>query len=56
MASLTLAKELIRSSDELQVVLDVTQLSPESNSAETHKRVLLVVSHKDDWDLTEEGR
>lgn len=60
MSSLTLAQELIRSSDELKAVIDVSQIVSSDgglqNSEEARRQcVLLVVSHKDDWDLTEEG-
>ncbi|KAF9531074.1 Endonuclease/exonuclease/phosphatase [Crepidotus variabilis] len=62
MSSLAIASEFIRSSDELRAVLEVTQIvnksldsSPQTSPETRDRCVLLVVSHKDDWDLTEEG-
>lgn len=56
-------RELLRSSDEVKVVLEATVI-PNSNGSEPpsapqeiaeDRRILAVVSHKDDWDLIEEG-
>lgn len=55
-------RELLRSTDEVRAVLEVTSI-PSSTDAEptsgqqdaASKRILAVISHKDDWDLTEEG-
>ncbi|KAJ2922908.1 hypothetical protein H1R20_g14166, partial [Candolleomyces eurysporus] len=56
-------RELLRSSDEVKAVLEATVI-PNSNGSEPplalpevaeDRRILAVVSHKDDWDLVEEG-
>ena len=56
-------RELLRSSDEVKAVLEATVI-PNSNGSEPprappevaeDRRILAVVSHKDDWDLIEEG-
>ncbi|KAF9045408.1 DNase I-like protein [Panaeolus papilionaceus] len=63
MAARTLVNDLLRSSDELKAVLEATYVVPGAGTAETqdarnsikNRRVLAVVSHKDEWDMTEEG-
>ncbi|KAH6910664.1 Endonuclease/exonuclease/phosphatase [Coprinopsis sp. MPI-PUGE-AT-0042] len=52
----------LRSTDELRVVLEASWVPPSTSPSgrridegPKHRRVLAVVSHKDDWDLTEEG-
>ena len=52
-------RELLRSTDEVKAVLEAT-LIPNPSDAEPdedvgNKRILAVISHKDDWDLIEEG-
>jgi phosphatidylinositol-bisphosphatase len=56
-------RELLRSSDEVKAILEATVI-PNSNGSEPprappevaeDRRILAVVSHKDDWDLIEEG-
>ena len=50
---------LLRSPDEVKIVLEATFVTAagESDSRRDpqNRRILAVVSHKDDWDLTEEG-
>lgn len=49
---------LLRSPDEVKAVLEVTLSTiAESDPRRDlqNRRILAVVSHKDDWDLTEEG-
>ncbi|PPR03410.1 hypothetical protein CVT24_012705 [Panaeolus cyanescens] len=63
MAARTLINELLRSSDELKAVLEATYVVPGAGTAEAqdarnnmkNRRVLAVVAHKDEWDMTEEG-
>ncbi|KAH6908708.1 Endonuclease/exonuclease/phosphatase [Coprinopsis sp. MPI-PUGE-AT-0042] len=52
----------LRSMEELRVVLEASWVPPSASPSgrgidegPKHRRVLAVVSHKDDWDLTEEG-
>lgn len=57
---------LLRSSEELKTVLEtqsVSQVDPVSSASTTgrleddgNKRILAVVSHQDDWNVSEEGR
>ena len=52
-------RELLRSTDEVKAVLEAN-LIPNSSDTEPdedagNKRILAVISHKDDWDLIEEG-
>ncbi|KAF9484055.1 DNase I-like protein [Pholiota conissans] len=54
MSTLSLFQDIIRSPDEVKVVLDAA-LVTENLEDTQNRRVLAVVSHKDDWDLTEEG-
>ena len=68
MAALSLVQNLLRSPDEVKAVLEATLVnnldsssSPSSTATPStkdtqNKRVLAVVSHRDDWDLSEEGR
>lgn len=49
---------LIRSPDDVKVVLEATFVTtPDSESRRDlqNRRILAIVSHKDEWDLTEEG-
>ncbi|KAF8961879.1 DNase I-like protein [Flammula alnicola] len=55
MAAITLLRDLLRSPDEATVVLEATLVTTSENQDAHNRRVLAVVSHKDDWDLTEEG-
>lgn len=51
-------QSLLKSPDEVKVVLEATfVITPESDSQRDlqNRRILAVLSHKDDWDLTEEG-
>jgi len=51
-------QNLLRSPDEVKVVLEatfVTTTEADSRRDLRNRRILAVVSHKDDWDLTEEG-
>ncbi|KAF6751635.1 DNase I-like protein [Ephemerocybe angulata] len=53
-------RELLRSTDEVKAILEVTSIPSSSDSEPTgeeiaNRRILAVVSHKDDWDLIEEG-
>ncbi|KAJ3544105.1 hypothetical protein NMY22_g2904 [Coprinellus aureogranulatus] len=54
-------REILRSTDEVRAVLEVTVI-PSSSDSEPgldedagNRRILAVISHKDDWDLIEEG-
>ncbi|KDR77003.1 hypothetical protein GALMADRAFT_246188 [Galerina marginata CBS 339.88] len=56
MAAITQLQDFLKPPDEAKVVLEATLVtSSESNQDVQNRRVLAVVSHKDDWDLTEEG-
>ncbi|KAF8957550.1 Endonuclease/exonuclease/phosphatase [Flammula alnicola] len=55
MTAITLLRDLLRSPDEATVVLEATLVTTSENQDAHNRRVLAVVSHKDDWDLTEEG-
>ena len=50
---------LLRFPDEVKVVLEATfvttAVESESRRDLQNKRILAIVSHKDEWDLTEEG-
>ncbi|EAU84020.2 hypothetical protein CC1G_11458 [Coprinopsis cinerea okayama7 len=53
---------LLRSTDEVKVVLEAIFIPgsaasqvPDARQDAQNKRILAVISHKDDWDLTEEG-
>jgi phosphatidylinositol-bisphosphatase len=48
---------LLRFPDDVKVVLEafVTTVESESRRDLQNKRILAIVSHKDEWDLTEEG-
>ena len=49
---------LVRSPDDVKVVLEatfVTTAESESKRDLQNRRILAIVSHKDEWDLTEEG-
>jgi inositol polyphosphate 5-phosphatase INPP5B/F len=51
-------QNLLRSPDEVKVALEttfVTTIDSDSRRDLQNRRILAVVSHKDDWDLTEEG-
>lgn len=51
-------QNLLRSPDEIKVILEATFVPAiESDSPRNlqSRRILAIVSHKDDWDLTEEG-
>lgn len=57
MPVISLVSDLLRSPDEAKVVLEATLVTASETSQDLqNRRVLAVVSHKDDWDLTEEGR
>jgi len=57
MTAISLVSDLLRFPDEAKVVLEATLITTsETNQDLQSRRVLAVVSHKDDWDLTEEGR
>jgi len=57
MPATSLVGDLLRSPDEAKVVLEVTLVTASEMSQDLqNRRVLAVISHKDDWDLTEEGR
>lgn len=45
-------QNLLRSPDEVKVALEVTTAEADLRR---DRRILAVISHKDDWDLTEEG-
>jgi phosphatidylinositol-bisphosphatase len=54
---LSLFRDLLRSADEAKVILEAALVTTSENLEEPqNRRILAVVSHKDDWDLTEEGR
>lgn len=56
MAAIPQIQNLLRSTEEVKGVLETTLItSTESTQDAQNKRVLAVISHKDDWDLTEEG-
>ena len=49
---------LLRAPDDVKVVLEatfVTTVESESRKDIQNRRILAIVSHKDEWDLTEEG-
>ena len=54
-------RDLLRSTDEVKAVLEATLIpsssnsEPEGHEAAGNRRILAVISHKDDWDLIEEG-
>jgi phosphatidylinositol-bisphosphatase len=57
MPAISLVSDLLRSPDEAKVVLEATLFTASETSQDLqNRRVLAVISHKDDWDLTEEGR
>jgi phosphatidylinositol-bisphosphatase len=57
MPAISLVSDLLRSPDEVKVVLEATLVTTsDANQDLQNRRVLAVVSHKEDWDLTEEGR
>jgi len=57
MPATSLVSDLLRSPDEARVVLEATLVTASEMSQDLqNRRVLAVISHKDDWDLTEEGR
>ena len=58
MASALNLTSLLRSPDDVKVVLEATFVTTaESGSRRDlqNRRILAIVSHKDEWDLTEEG-
>ncbi|KAF8909683.1 Endonuclease/exonuclease/phosphatase [Gymnopilus junonius] len=57
MAALALIQNILRSPDEVKAVLEAALVDPSGTSGNDaqSRRVLAVVSHRDDWDLTEEG-
>ncbi|KAH9474443.1 Inositol polyphosphate 5-phosphatase OCRL [Psilocybe cubensis] len=47
---------LLRSTDEVKAILDVSLITDSESAQDAQsKRVLAVISHKDDWNLSEEG-
>ncbi|TFK29490.1 DNase I-like protein [Coprinopsis marcescibilis] len=56
-------RDILRSTDEVKVVLEAVFIPSSAPNASTpdprldgqNKRILAVISHKDDWDLSEEG-
>lgn len=49
-------QNLLRSTDAVKVVLDVTLVTNSESAQDVqNRRVLAVISHKDDWNLSEEG-
>jgi len=64
MAAMDLVQDLLKSPDEVKAILEVTQFlasttndepAPDARRDAHNRRVLAIISHKDDWDLTEEG-
>ncbi|KIM41337.1 hypothetical protein M413DRAFT_146739 [Hebeloma cylindrosporum] len=56
MPAISLVSDLLRSPDVAKVVLEATLVTASETSQDLqNRRVLAVISHKDDWDLTEEG-
>ena len=55
MASLSLLQDLLRLPDEAKVVLEAAVVTTSENQDPHNRRILAIVSHKEDWDLTEEG-
>ncbi|KJA23929.1 hypothetical protein HYPSUDRAFT_136984 [Hypholoma sublateritium FD-334 SS-4] len=55
MTSLSLLQDLLRLPDEARVVLEAAVVTTSENQDPHNRRILAVVSHKEDWDLTEEG-
>ncbi|PPQ69978.1 hypothetical protein CVT25_001530 [Psilocybe cyanescens] len=56
MAVLNQVQNLLRSTDQVKVVLDATLVTTSESAQDAQsRRVLAVISHKDDWNLTEEG-
>ena len=58
MASALNLPSLLKFPDDVKVVLEatfVTTVESESRRDPQNRRILAVVSHKDEWDLTEEG-
>jgi phosphatidylinositol-bisphosphatase len=56
MPAISLVSDLLRSPDNAKVVLEATLVTASETSQDLqNRRVLAVISHRDDWDLTEEG-
>jgi len=59
MAPDALFVDLLRSQDEAKAVLEVVLITRDDDASPStdtrNRRVLGIVSHKEDWDLTEEG-
>jgi hypothetical protein len=61
--AVSLVRNLLRYPDQVRTVLEVTQITNEStaqysqggHAKSRNRRVLAVISHKDDWSPTEEG-
>lgn len=51
-------RSLLRSSEELKVTLEAAFVPNPEDFRDTfqNRRILAVVTHRDDWNLTEEGR